>query len=547
MRLGESLPDADALKLLSADSRVAGCTSVVDVLAGRSARGTLELGGTADSRLARGIVALLVRGFGGAPVEALVEASAEQVAEAAGLPGVLSASRLNGLANMLETMRAQLRLDAAGGASSSSSGEGDEGDAGDEVGGGGAGQRGVSAASLLASIPTWSAAPEEVAVLLSGGVDSSVALRLLQEQGYRCRAFYLRIWLEDEQMEAARGSCPWEEDWEYANAVCAQAGVPLEAVSLQEEYHSRVVSYLVDEAKAGRTPNPDIMCNSRIKFGAFHEQVGRHFQHVASGHYARVAPAAPPATARPPSPPSPSPLSPSPAPPRVELLRAADEHKDQTYFLSQLTQAQLASALFPVGELTKPEVRAEAARLRLPNRARKDSQGICFLGKVDYSQFIAQHLGEAPGPILEHESGARIGTHRGLWFHTVGQRRGLGPALTNEYCAFGPWHVTRKDIGANALYASRHYTDADKPRNAFVADSLSWVAGAPPAARSLALRVKTRHGAHTHEAEVTLDADGERAHVQLHGRDKGLAPGQYAAWYDGDVCLGSGVISEEGL
>ena len=439
MRLGETLPPADSLQILHADTRVPGCTSVVHMLASVSAKGTLELSGMADSRLARGLVALLVRGLRGEPVETLLALSAEDVSEAAGLTSVLSPSRLNGVSNMLETMRAQLQTAAAeaeageGGAAASGapSGRGEAaGEVAGEAAGGTAGavaDAGPSVAPWLApSGFTWAAAEEEVAVLLSGGVDSSVALRLLQEQGHRCRAFYLRIWLEDEQAEAAKGACPWEEDWEYASAVCAQAGVPLEAVSLQQEYQQEVVGYLVAEAEAGRTPNPDIMCNTRVKFGAFQRHVGRHFSAVASGHYARVAPA-PPAPHTPAPSPSPGAAAAVAVAAPVQLLRAADAHKDQTYFLSQLRQEQLSNVMFPVGELTKPQVRETARRFALPNRERKDSQGICFLGKVDYGEFLRQHLGERPGAVLEHETRVQIGTHHGLWFHTVGQRKGLGP------------------------------------------------------------------------------------------------------------------------
>ena len=398
MRLGETLPPADSLQMLNADTRVPGCTSVVHMLASVSAEGTLELSGMADSRLARGLVALLVRGLRGEPLETLLALSAEDVSEAAGLTSVLSPSRLNGVSNMLETMRAQLQTAAAEAeagedgavASGAPSGRGEEaGGAAGAVAG-----AGPSVAPWLApSGFTWSAAEEEVAVLLSGGVDSSVALRLLQEQGQRCRAFYLRIWLEDEQAEAAKGACPWEEDWEYASAVCAQAGVPLEAVSLQQEYQQEVVGYLVAEAEAGRTPNPDIMCNTRVKFGAFQRHVGRHFKAVASGHYARVAPA-PPAPHVPAPSPSPGAAAAVAVAAPVQLLRAADAHKDQTYFLSQLRQDQLSNVMFPVGELTKPQVRETARRFALPNRERKDSQGICFLGKVDYGEFTAFVRGE---------------------------------------------------------------------------------------------------------------------------------------------------------
>ena len=164
----------------------------------------------------------------------------------------------------------------------------------------------------------------------------------------------------------------------------------------------------------------------------------------------------------------------------MQLLRAVDDHKDQTYFLSQLAQPALAHALFPVGGYAKAEVRALAERHRLPTMKRKDSQGICFLGQLDYDAFLRAHLGEAPGEIREHESGALIGEHKGLWFHTIGQRKGLGPHLHNAHAARGPWHVTRKEIGSNVLYASRDYTSKDKPRDCFSVGGLNWVSGAPP-------------------------------------------------------------------
>uniref|UniRef100_A0A7S4BKU4 tRNA-5-taurinomethyluridine 2-sulfurtransferase n=1 Tax=Chrysotila carterae TaxID=13221 RepID=A0A7S4BKU4_CHRCT len=432
----------------------------------------------------------------------------------------------------------------------------------------------------------WPRASEEVAVLLSGGVDSSVALRLLHDAGVRCRAFYLRIWLEDEQAHASRGECPWEEDWACASAVCEQAGVPLEAVSLQDEYSQLVVEYLISEAAAGRTPNPDIMCNSRIKFGAFLDKVGRHFAAVASGHYARSTVPTPScamvldtratrsaqdrsaayATAMVAAHGDASKTSvlkerelearvgqdgsgvasaelPAPA----QLLMSADPHKDQTYFLSQLRQDQLERVLFPIGHLPKSEVRALAEELQLPNRQRKDSQGICFLGQLNYDDFLRDHLGERPGPVFEFETKQVIGTHRGLWFHTVGQRRGLVPVLTNAFAAKGPWYVVKKDVENNALHVSREYTAADKSRNAFNANSLNWLSGNPPAAdgEQIPLQVKVRHGAQMHDALVTVHEGGARVGVQLSSRDKGLAPGQFAAFYDGDVCLGSGVITEE--
>ena len=213
----------------------------------------------------------------------------------------------------------------------------------------------------------------------------------------------------------------------------------------------------------------------------------------------------------------------------------------------RIAQDQLQAVTFPIGGMTKANVRAAAHRLNLPNRARKDSQGICFLGQVNYDSFLRLHLGDRPGEILEEETGQLVGEHRGLWFHTVGQRKGIGPVLTNTYRALGPWHVVRKDFDKNRLYASRSYESADKRRDEFDTVAISWVAGAPPRSGcgpALRLQVKVRHGAECHWALVFLGKQGDTAHVKLAVRDKGLAPGQFAAFYDGDECLGSGVISE---
>ena len=243
----------------------------------------------------------------------------------------------------------------------------------------------------------------KVAVLLSGGVDSSVALHLARRGGAQdITAFYLKIWLEDEL--AFLGDCPWEEDLKYARAVCEQAGVPLQVVAMQSEYQERVVSYVVRELKAGRTPSPDILCNQWIKFGLFFEKLDPSFDKVVSGHYAQV----------------------EERNGEFLLKRAPDPVKDQTYFLSRLSQAQLSRLWFPVGHLQKNEVRQLAQELHLPNRERRDSQGICFLGKIKYPEFVRFHLGEKEGAIINLDSGAQVGTHKGVWFHTVGQRKGLG-------------------------------------------------------------------------------------------------------------------------
>jgi len=347
----------------------------------------------------------------------------------------------------------------------------------------------------------------KVAVLVSGGVDSSVALALLKQQGYEPTAFYLKIWLEDEL--AFLGSCPWEDDLAHARAVCEQLEVPLEVMSLQREYHETVVAYTISEVRSGRTPNPDILCNSRIKFGFFLDRIADQFDAVATGHYAQAK--------------------------RkqgvVRLLQAPDQVKDQTYFLSHLTQPQLAKVIFPIGYFDKSQVRDLAHVFDLPTKDRKDSQGICFLGKLKFSEFLKCHLGERPGQIREYETGEQLGEHRGFWFYTIGQRQGIG-------LAGGPWYVVSKDITQNVVYISRSYYAADKQRNHCLVTDINWIN--EPTLPTDELRVKIRHGAQSYGCQVWVD--GGETHITLDEHDQGLAAGQFAVFYRGGECLGGGVI-----
>lgn len=393
-----------------------------------------------------------------------------------------------------------------------------------------------------------------IAVLVSGGVDSSVALKLLKDQGHTLTAFYLKIWLEDEL--AFLGDCPWEQDLAYVRAVCDQLEVPLEVVPLQKEYFEHVVSYTIAEVKAGRTPNPDVFCNTRIKFGFFVEYlisqynfgarntlkgmgkkeacleekvacrsdknpllarefpsgkcVSRDFDKIATGHYAQV----------------------------VErngvfhLVRAPDPIKDQTYFLSYLSQDQLGYSLFPIGHLTKPQVRQLAHHFNLPTQSRRDSQGICFLGKLSFPDFIKHYLGERQGDLIELETGKKVGKHNGFWFYTIGQRQGIG-------LSGGPWYVAAKDVDRNQVFISREYYTPDKQRNQFEVRAFNWLQGVPTVKKEL--QVKVRHGAQMHSCCIEVRAH-DRIAVKLLGNDQGIASGQFAALYDGDECLGSGVI-----
>jgi tRNA-specific 2-thiouridylase len=350
-----------------------------------------------------------------------------------------------------------------------------------------------------------------IAVLLSGGVDSSTALMRLKELGYRnLHAYYLKIWLEDEL--SGLGACPWEEDLAYARAVCNQADVPLTVVPLQLEYYERVVSYAIEELRQGRTPSPDIFCNQRIKFGAFWDAVPNHIEAVATGHYARV----------------------QHDETRSRLLIAPDPVKDQTYFLSHLTQEQLSRVLFPIGDMEKSEVRAYAERLDLATQERPDSQGICFLGKIKYPDFVRHYLGEQEGAIVEEETGRRLGSHRGYWFHTIGQRQGLG--LGN-----GPWYVVRKEPESNTVFVSHQENVGDRARQRFEITELHWT-GAPPAIGE-PLRTKIRHGPEWRDCVLRQTGDPNRLEVEMTDADRGVAPGQFAVLYRDEECLGAGRIA----
>src|SRR5579871_1845652 len=281
----------------------------------------------------------------------------------------------------------------------------------------------------------------KIAVLVSGGVDSSVALKLLKDQGHDVTAFYIKIWLEDEL--SYLGNCPWEEDLSYVRQVCEQLNVPLEIISMQKEYKDEVVAYTIEQVKAGRTPNPDILCNQRSKFGLFLDKIDASFEKVASGHYAQVRE----------------------KDGIIELFQSPDPIKDQTYFLSHLNQKQLQRVLFPIGHLQKSELRALAHTFNLPNKDRPDSQGICFLGMFKFSDFIKHHLGTQQGNLIESETGKIMGHHDGFWFYTIGQRQGIR-------LGGGPWYVVAKDCVQNIVYISRNYYDSDKQRDAFATDTI---------------------------------------------------------------------------
>lgn len=405
----------------------------------------------------------------------------------------------------------------------------------------------------------------KIAMLISGGVDSSVSLRLLKDAGHDITAFYLKIWLEDEL--SFLGECPWEEDIEYVSRVCREAGVPFEVVPFQKEYWERVVSYVIEEARLGRTPNPDVFCNAWIKFGVFYDRFGKDFDKVATGHYAQVEERDfPKATfSVPPG------LTSAPGGREISLTRrhpeeisrtgsissdkqentekilsenrhekefllkkSPDPVKDQTYFLSRLTQEQLSKALFPIGKYRKEEVRELARTYDLPNAERKDSQGICFLGAVAFDKFLEHYLGTKEGDIVDMKTGKKIGRHRGYWFHTIGQRRGLG-------LSGGPWYVAAKDMTSNTVFVSNAWRSEEMERRNFALREFGWISGVP--SEKTRLSVKIRHGAKEYPCDIAFGGQGNVT-VKLDGSDRGIASGQIAALYDGEYCLGGGIIAE---
>jgi len=345
----------------------------------------------------------------------------------------------------------------------------------------------------------------KVAVLLSGGVDSSVALRLLKEEGHDVTAFYLKIWLEDDISHL--GECPWEEDLQFARDVCEQAKVELKIINLQKEYFAKVVEHAIAEVKAGKTPNPDMMCNERIKFAAALEHI-KGFDKIASGHYADL----------------------EEKDGLFYLKRVPDPIKDQTYFLSQLSQEQLSQLLFPIGKYMKEEVRKLAQKFDLPNKDRKDSQGICFLGKIKYNDFIKHYLGEKEGDFVDIKTQKTLGKHKGYWFHTVGQRRGTG-------LGHGPWYVVKKDVEKNIVYVSNEFKEQEMKN--FIVKFINWIPKKPSIP---GLKVKVRHGEQLYRCKI---AEYDKLlDITLEENDQGLADGQFCVFYDDEYCYGGGIISK---
>lgn len=347
-----------------------------------------------------------------------------------------------------------------------------------------------------------------IAALVSGGVDSSVVVYQLKEMGITPTIFYIMIGMDDSE-------CPKEEDIEITSYIAKKYGCKMEVVNLQQEYFDRVVNYTIETVRKGLTPNPDVMCNKMIKFGAFNEKWGKDFDKIATGHYCTT----------------------TNIDNLVYLSTAKDKVKDQTDFLAQISYSQLEKIMFPVGNLTKQEVRAIAEKEKMPSAFRKDSQGICFLGKINYNDFIKRYLGEKEGEIVELETGKVLGKHKGFWFHTIGQRKGLG-------LSGGPWFVVKKDIPNNVLYVSQGYdpitqygTEMDLGAFHFLTKDV-W--GDFDGEKEISLKIR-------HTPDFTLgwiSKNKDTYHVRFANKLQGVAQGQFGVIYDkgSNICYGSGTI-----
>jgi tRNA-specific 2-thiouridylase len=351
-----------------------------------------------------------------------------------------------------------------------------------------------------------------IAALVSGGVDSSVMVHLLKEAGYDPTIFYIQIGMEEKDGYI---DCPSEEDIEITSFIAKKYGCRFEIVSLHEEYWENVVSYTIEAVKRGLTPNPDMMCNKLIKFGSFEQKWGKDFDKIATGHYATT----------------------TNVEEKTYLSTAADHVKDQTYFLGQIDYMQVSKLMFPIGHLLKPQVREIALKAQLPSAQRKDSQGICFLGKINYNDFIRRYLGEKEGLIIQLETGKIVGKHKGYWFHTIGQRKGLG-------LSGGPWFVVKKNPEENILYVSNGYDPETQYGKVINLQGFQYITediwGDFKDEKEITFKI--RHTPEFKNGKLTKINDIYR--IQSEEKIQGIASGQFGVVYDKEsqLCLGSGII-----
>lgn len=352
-----------------------------------------------------------------------------------------------------------------------------------------------------------------VVVGMSGGVDSSVAALLLRDAGESVAGLFMDNWADD-----GSGQCRAEDDRRDAVAVCGMLGIPIHFRDFSREYWDGVFAHFIDEYAAGRTPNPDVLCNREIKFRHFLDAAhALGAERIATGHYARIAEANG----------------------RWQLLRALDRGKDQSYFLHQLGQAQLASTLFPLGDLTKGEVRRLAAAAGLPTAAKKDSTGICFIGERDFRTFLSRYLPMKEGEIRTPD-GRVVGTHPGVFYFTLGQREGLQLGGVRGFKP-EPWYVVGKDIGRNVLTVDQGSDSPHLLSTTTWTEPAHWIAGAPPAA-TFDCSAQTRYRQHEEPCNVTIDESGQ-LQVRFTRPQRAVTPGQSLVLYDGEACLGGAVIA----
>lgn len=345
-----------------------------------------------------------------------------------------------------------------------------------------------------------------VYVGMSGGVDSSVAAALLKQRGYTVVGVYMKNWTKS----LPGFVCPWKEDFQDAKRVAVQLGIDFKVFDFEKDYKHKVVDYMIEEYKAGRTPNPDIMCNQEVKFKLFLEtclEDGADL--IATGHYARAK--------------------------AGKLFKAKDDNKDQTYFLYRVNEAALQKTLFPLGEYTKPEVRAVAKKLGLVTAGKKESMGICFVGKVGIKEFLGQYLKTKPGDIID-ETGRVVGQHDGAIFYTIGQRQGLGVG------GGLPYYVVAKDMTENQVYVTTDLSDKRLWYKELDLVDVHWINGVPK--NGAAVEVRTRHRAPLIKGTLDIASPGKGTlRVALKDEIRAATPGQSAVIYQGDLVLGGGVIA----
>jgi tRNA-specific 2-thiouridylase len=356
--------------------------------------------------------------------------------------------------------------------------------------------------------------PKKVVIGMSGGVDSSVAAWMLKDQGFEVIGLFMKNWEDDDNDEY----CSARQDWLDVVSVADMIGIDVEAVNFAAEYRERVFADFLREYAAGRTPNPDVLCNAEIKFKAFLDHaMSLGADAIATGHYARVRHEGD----------------------KVQLLKAVDASKDQSYFLHRLTQQQLANVMFPLGEIPKTEVRKIAEQIGLHNAKKKDSTGICFIGERPFREFLNRYLPHVPGPIKTPE-GKIVGEHMGLAFFTLGQRKGIGLGGSQDGNG-DAWYVARKDVPNNTLYVAQGHEHPWLLAHRLSAMDASWVSGTLPTPGNYSAKTRYRQT----DAACTLSGATEALSFELRFPDAqwAVTPGQSAVLYDGDICLGGGIIS----